>query len=48
MKHHGVIYYLIVDALTDLRAFLWSMYADYGQSIAIIEADARAALRRLQ
>lgn len=64
MKHHGVLYYLIADAIADLRAwaitkrdsvitkidtlraFLWSLYADGGQSIAIIEADARAALRR--
>lgn len=43
---HGVLYYLLIDALADLRAFLWSLYADGGQSIALIEADARAAIRR--
>ncbi|MFH0938228.1 MAG: hypothetical protein V1899_02970 [Planctomycetota bacterium] len=35
-----------MDALADLRAWLWSYYADAGQTIALIEADARAALCR--
>lgn len=41
-----VLYYLLADAIADLRAWLWSCYADMGQSIAIVEADARAAIRR--
>lgn len=42
---HGVLYYIIADAIADLRAFLWSMYDDERQMIQLIEADARAALR---
>lgn len=43
---HGVLYYLITDALADLRAFLWSLYMDERQTIELVEAEARAAIRR--
>lgn len=55
---HGTLYYFVADALADFRAewyrlsiilrqYLYATWHDAGQSIAIVEADARAALRRL-
>lgn len=46
MMHHCAAWYLLTDAIADLRAWLWSLYADEGQMIALVEADARAALRK--
>jgi hypothetical protein len=45
MKHHCVLWYCVTDAIADLRAWLWSTYADEKQMIMLIEADARANLR---
>ena len=46
MKHHRALWYFVADVIADFRAWLWSYYADQAQMIAIIEADARAALKR--
>ena len=46
MKHHRALWFFIVDSITDFRAWLQSLYHDERQMIAIIEADARAALKR--
>lgn len=39
-----VLYYLIADALADLRAWLWSWYGDPTETL---EVTMRTALRRL-
>ncbi len=44
--HHCILWYFVRDAIADLRAWFWSFYADEGQMIALLEADARAALKR--
>ena len=44
--HHSPLWYFLIDALADLRTFLWEHYADAGQMVALIESDARAALHK--
>ena len=44
--HHRAIWYFVTDAIADFRAWLWEYYHDEGQMIALLEADARAALKR--